>query len=244
MDSSAHDAFASSPFEHSTSSIYHDGSSLRRLLREDDERAKIKSSVAGRKQKLLKQPVKLPVQQHRRAEDVDYWRQRAGWFNDDEKMVEYNNGVYDTFYQMDDDGAGSGARGGRRHHSRSDLVKTILKVVFVVVALALSALMFRAIMRRIGSSKKDKKRSDSRSRSGRSKSRSRSRSRSRKSGGDYNLMEEDGDAKSARSKRSHRSSKGERRSSSRSRSRNRSRSKSRADGKEEPASPPTEPVLV
>lgn len=188
---------------------------------------------------------KLPTMlRHRRVEDVKYWRQRAGWFDDDEKMKEYNNGVYDTYYQIDDDQGGHRSGGRRRH---SDMVKTGLKVVCVLVALVLCTLMFRAIMRRVGSSKKEKKRSDSRSRSGRSKSRSRSRSRSRKTGSDYNLMDDDGDAKSSRSKRSTRSSRSKsksKRSSSRSRSRNRSRSKSRTDSKEEPASPAAEPVLV
>jgi hypothetical protein len=73
---------------------------------------------------------------HRRTEDVEYWRQRAGWFNDDSKMVQYNNGVYDTYYQAEDDGSGNGSgRSSRRHRSHSYIVKTILKVVCVVVAL-------------------------------------------------------------------------------------------------------------
>lgn len=200
-------------------------------------------------------------EQHRRAdEQINYWRQRAGWFDDEETMEEYNQGVYETYYEYDDD-AYTGRNGGGRGGSKSAIVKNGLKVLCVLVALGLSALMFRAIMRRVGTTKKEKKRSsDSRSRSGRSKSKSRSRSRSqsRKSrsghghghgGSDYNLMDDD-DGKSARSKRSTRSKSGSRnkRRSSRSRSRPRSRSKGRSSSdhrnkKEEPA-PHTEPVLV
>ena len=44
--------------------------------------------------------------QDRRLEDVDYWRKRAGWFDDDEAMKAYNEGVYDTFYSTDDDKVG------------------------------------------------------------------------------------------------------------------------------------------
>lgn len=193
----------------------------------------------------------LPVgsEQHRRAdEQISYWRQRAGWFDDDETMLEYNNGVYDTYYQLDDDGYGSGGRGGGRRRN-SDIVKQGLKVLCVLVALGLSALMFRAIMRRMGTTKKEKKRSsDSRSRSSRSKSKSRSRSRSRsrksRATGDYNLMDDE-DGKSARSKRSTRSKSGSRsKRRSRSRSRPRSRSKSRSDAVPKEEAPPAEPVLV
>lgn len=50
---------------------------------------------------------------HRRLEDanVDYWRKRAGWADDDETMKNYNQGVYNTYYLGDDDGFGGGAVG-------------------------------------------------------------------------------------------------------------------------------------
>jgi len=191
-----------------------------------------------------------PEQRRRLDEQVDYWRQRAGWFDDDAKMQEYNKGVYDTYYQYDDDGR---ARGGGRHrgHAKAVWVKNGLKVLCVLVALGLSALMFRAIMRRLGTtSKKDKKRSESRSRS-KSKGRSRSRSRSRRggrSGTDYSLMDDDN--KSSRSKRSTRSNRSSsRRRSSRSRSRARSRSKGRRTNSDavlskDESPPASEPVLV
>ena len=39
----------------------------------------------------------------RRLEDIEYWRKRAGWYDDEVSMKEFNNGVYDTYYQLDDD---------------------------------------------------------------------------------------------------------------------------------------------
>ena len=48
--------------------------------------------------------------------DVDYWRKRAGWMDDDASMSDYNQGVYNTMYGVsgdDDDGAtSSSSRGG------------------------------------------------------------------------------------------------------------------------------------
>ena len=42
---------------------------------------------------------------HRRLdEDVDYWRKRAGWADDDETMKNYNQGVYNTYYNGDSAG--------------------------------------------------------------------------------------------------------------------------------------------
>lgn len=162
----------------------------------------------------------------RRVEDVEYWRKRAGWFDDDKAMKDYNNGVYDAYYQAgDDDSPGSIVNFGEN----SEMAKTSLKVLSVVAALGLCILMLRAIIKRLGSDKKkDKKRSDSKgrsaskSRSGRS--RSRSRSRRDKDGSNYELMDDD-KSESKRSRSSRSKSRGRR---SRSRSRARSRSKSRA----------------
>lgn len=182
----------------------------------------------------------------RRTEDIQYWRQRAGWFDDDASMKNYNNGVYDTYYQLDDDG--NGRKSHRYSRQNSSLVKNVLKGVCAVVAFAIFVVVLRAIIRRL-SKKKDKKSlsSDSKSRSGRSHSRSRSRSRSksRRADSDYKLMSDDADVKSvksSRSKRSTRSKSSSKRRSSRSRSRPRSRSKSRGESKTAP--PQAEPVLV
>lgn len=184
---------------------------------------------------------------HRRAEDVDYWRKRAGWFDDDEAMREYNSGVYDAYYQLDDDqtkGRGGGGAGGL---ANSDLASNAIKALSVLVALGLCILIFRVISRRLGDGTKEKKKKRSSSRE-RSKSRSRSRSRSRRDRRDsgYDLMEdaetggEDGEVKSSRSRRSSRSKSRSRRRS-RSRSRARSSSKSR---KESSSSSNVEPILV
>lgn len=172
----------------------------------------------------------------RRTEDVDYWRKRSGWFDDDQAMKDYNDGVYDTYYQLDDDRSHSRS-GAFRGAANSDLVKIIIKGLAVVVALCLCFLMFRLLNRRLGTEKKEKKkRTPSTTRSGeRSSSRTRSRSRSRRS--EYDLMPDDtdNDGKSRGSNRS-------RSKSGRSRSRARSRSASRRDAVV--TAPPAEPVLV
>lgn len=185
-------------------------------------------------------------QPHRRAEDVDYWRKRAGWFDDDAAMKDYNVGVYDAYYQLDDDQTKKSGGSGNRHRggglSNSDLASNAIKALAVLIALGLCFLLFRVISRRWGEGKeKKKKRSSSRDRS---KSRSRSRSRSRKDRGDagYDLMEdgdattgEDGEAKSSRS----------RRSSSRSKNRSRSRARSSSKSRKEPhSSSNVDPILV
>jgi hypothetical protein len=167
----------------------------------------------------------------RRLEDVDYWRKRAGWFDDDVTMQDYNSGVYDTYYQLGDDDTV-----GRRHHSKhggfmrgSSGLMTFFKIGSVILAIVFGVLLFRALSRRTASSRKSsssklgstdsKHRSRSSSRSSRSRSRSRHAS---SSSTNYDLMDE----KSERSKRSSRSrSRSRRHSKSRS---SRSRSKSRA----------------
>ena len=55
---------------------------------------------------------------HRRLEDVDYWRKRAGWADDDETMKSYNQGVYNTYYMGDNANAINGS-GGRGNNSKS-----------------------------------------------------------------------------------------------------------------------------
>ena len=57
---------------------------------------------------------------HRRAEDVDYWRKRAGWFDDDAAMRDYNDGVYDAYYQLDDDRTKKSGGGGNRNRGSSN----------------------------------------------------------------------------------------------------------------------------
>lgn len=169
----------------------------------------------------------------RRNEDVDYWRKRSGWFDDDETMRSYNNGVYDTYY-LDGDKSShrSSGKGGGFMSSSSSMAKTAIKVLAVLVALGLAILLYRTLTRKSDEkeeSDKKKKRSDSRTRSS---SKSRSRSRVKNENGDYEKM--DDEEKSARSKRSSRS----RSKSKRSRSRSRARSRSRSHKEK------AEPVLV
>lgn len=182
----------------------------------------------------------------RRAEEADYWRKRSGWFDDDASMKDYNNGVYDTYYQLDDEAsAKNGNVSGFSSDDNSEMIKLGLKVGSVLMALGLCGLMYRAISRRLTgekSSSKDKKRSGSRSRD---RDRRSSRSRTRKGDGEYDLMDED-DASDGRSRRSSRSkSKGRSRSKGRSSSRARSRSRSKARRASAAASQvDLEPVLV
>lgn len=176
-----------------------------------------------------------PYLRHRQLEEVDYWRKRAGWFDDDEAMASYNNGVYDSYYQLDDD--------PRKPHASKEgaVARGLLKVLSVLVAVALVLLMFKAILRRL-SNDKEKKRSESRSGSKSRSTRSRSRSRSRRTGGDGNYELLDDEKSDSRSKRSSRS-KSRTRRSGRSRSRSgRSRSKSRPKHSSEGAT--KEAVLV
>ena len=191
-------------------------------------------------------------------EEYDYWRKRAGWFDDDVSMQEYNNGVYNTYYDMDDSVSSSG--GGRvGGAARINWGHLLLKATVVAIAIALAILLFRTLTNRRSSSSKesspDKKsssrkgRSDSSARSRRSRSKStssrrssRSKSRSRKTDDSYKLMEDD-DGNSRKSSRSGRSrSRSVRRS--RSRSRGSSRSKSRSKRREESETREIKEVLV
>lgn len=179
----------------------------------------------------------------RREEDVDYWRQRAGWFDDDVSMTEFNQGVYDSYYGIDDDGYASGGSNGSGNGGSGTSANqaTFLKVAAVLVALGIAILLYRAVQRRTANNeslkkRRDKSRSRSKSRSGGSRS-SRSRSRSKKSSdkksSDYALMD-DGE----RSRKSNRSSRSRSRSKrSKGKGRSRSRSKSR------PKPPPTSEIV-
>jgi hypothetical protein len=163
----------------------------------------------------------------RRNEDIDYWRERAGWFDDDVSMKEFNSGVYDTYYHTDDDGAAHRTSSTSAVGGGGQGLSTFLKIGAAIVAVGLAVLLYRALSRRtpstsrkVGSSKNapsdSKTRSRSRSRSSRSRSRSRRTPSSAPNGtsaSNYELMDEKSEARS--------------RKSSRSRSRSRKNSKSR-----------------
>jgi hypothetical protein len=150
--------------------------------------------------------------------DYEAWRKQAGWYDDDVSMTEYNNGVYDTYYQLDDD-AGRKKSGTSVVETESKGLSTFLKVGAIVVAVAVATLLYRALAGRRSSSrdrastKKGSADTKSRSRSksaSRSRS-SRSRSRSRRpgaaaapgaTGANYELMDEKSEARSRKSSRS------------------------------------------
>eukprot|EP00537_Pseudo-nitzschia_pungens_P006665 CAMPEP_0172366478 /NCGR_PEP_ID=MMETSP1060-20121228/15538_1 /TAXON_ID=37318 /ORGANISM="Pseudo-nitzschia pungens, Strain cf. cingulata" /LENGTH=203 /DNA_ID=CAMNT_0013090355 /DNA_START=46 /DNA_END=657 /DNA_ORIENTATION=- len=163
----------------------------------------------------------------RRTEEVDYWKQKAGWFDDDISMKEYNTGVYDTYYAGD----ASGSNVNRK--TPDTQLSTGLKIAAAVLSIVVAIVVFRVLSRRsskkkVSSTGKHKSSSESRSHRSRSRSRSgRSRSRTRRTGtaSNYELM----DDKSDRSRKSGRSRSRSRRSRSKSRSsKTRSKSKSRA----------------
>lgn len=183
-------------------------------------------------------PLLTKLNLRRRTEDVDYWRKRAGWFDDDVSMQQYNSGIQDSYYQMDDDVSVKKRSGTSRNGlvgAGSTGLMTFFKIGAAVLAVIFAILLFRALNRRTASNRKvsasskhstteSKHRSRSRSRSSRSRSRSRRQASTThtSSSANYDLMDE----KSERSKRSSRSrSRGRRHSKSRKSSRSRSKSR-------------------
>lgn len=157
---------------------------------------------------------KLLIRSHlrRRTEDIAFWRKRAGWYDDDQSMREYNSGVYDAYYQADDDGSyylQSNESNGQVS-TNSNTAATVFKFVAFAVVTGFFAMLIRAIGRRArkeapkNADRKERRRSNSKDPSlSRSLSRSRSRSRSRCRNDAYDLMTDADDV--SRSKRSSRS---------------------------------------
>ena len=195
----------------------------------------------------------------RRNEEVDYWKKRAGWFDDDVSMQEFNAGVYDTYYSGDDIPGSSGAGSSSTHKGvGGDSLSLGLKIGAAVVAIIIAIVVFRILSRR--SSKKKKVGSSSKSKSGRStsgdsksrsrsRSRARSRSRSRRAGtsgsvatSNYELM--DDNKSEARSKSSRRSRSRSRRRSKSSSRRSKSSSRKSSSSVKMPAEKDSREVLV
>lgn len=136
--------------------------------------------------------------EHRKLEDVDYWRKRAGWYDDDAKMTEYNQGVYDTYYSVTDDQVSQGGSGSSTTTSffgSGDVITSSIKVFAGIVGLAIFLLLVRALRRRSSGGKKKSTRrgfggvdpdtlTRSQSSKGRSSSRARSASRARSKSGE------------------------------------------------------------
>ncbi|KAL7448994.1 hypothetical protein ACHAWC_001104 [Mediolabrus comicus] len=188
--------------------------------------------------------------------NVDYWRSRAGWADDDASMIQYNQGVYNS---MRDGGNGYN---GSSSASMTAKAKAAARHPFVFMG-ALAAVLFCLFMicccnvsKKGGKKSAPKKKKSAaktkdssrelRDKHGERRSRSRSRARAseKKVSDDYQLMdggdEEDNKSSKRRDRdgRSVRSSSRSRarsteRSSDRSRatSKSRSKSKSRSDGK-------------
>ena len=180
--------------------------------------------------------------------NVDYWRQRAGWADDDETMKSYNQGVYNTYHYGNDSSSNTGGSIGTAQKTTKKFsldhmgwilgfASTFIFLIMLVKCCS-SAPTKKSKSSSSSSSKKRKgskdkskdkeegrSRSRSRSRTRTSRGRSKSKSRSGKkeeASSDYKLMSDD-DTKSTKSTRSRSRS----RSKSGRRSRGRSKSKTR-----------------
>ena len=124
-------------------------------------------------------------------DDVDYWRAKAGWYDDDYTMTQYNYGVGGK--------GGSGSYSSTRRSGPSGKQKFLAATISIIAAVFL----YKAISKR-RKKKKSKHSSERTEASGRSRSTSRSRrsskssrsSRSRSRGtsaahGNYQIMEDE-----------------------------------------------------
>lgn len=198
-------------------------------------------------------PLRSRKSYNRNLEDVDYWRKRAGWADDDETMKSYNQGVYNTYYLGDENNSGGGSGSSVSKKNNQSSIKLSDHLGWIV-GLA-SALIFLILLvkccsadpaeksrkHRSSSSAKSRdssrslrdKHADRRSRSrSRARSKSRTRSKSRSRGEvieDYKLMDGEDDNHSRKSSKSKKSSRSRSRSKTRSKSRTRD-SKRESDG--------------
>ena len=182
----------------------------------------------------------------RRLEDVnvEYWRQRAGWADDDETMKQYNQGVYNTYHYGNDSSSNTGGSIGTAPKTKkfsldhmgwilgfaSTFIFLIMLVKCCSSAPTKKSKKSSSSSKRKGSKDKSKdkeegrsrSRSRSRTRTSRGRSKSKSRSKKEEASSDYKLMSDD-DTKSTKSTRSRSRS----RSKSGRRSRGRSKTKTR-----------------
>ena len=182
----------------------------------------------------------------RRLEDVnvEYWRQRAGWADDDETMKSYNQGVYNTYHYGNDSSSNTGGSIGTAPKTKkfsldhmgwilgfaSTFIFLIMLVKCCSSAPTKKSKKSSSSSKRKGSKDKSKdkeegrsrSRSRSRTRTSRGRSKSKSRSKKEEASSDYKLMSDD-DTKSTKSTRSRSRS----RSKSGRRSRGRSKTKTR-----------------
>jgi len=133
------------------------------------------------------------VAANRKLEDVDYWRQKSGWYDDDTSMIDYNSGVYSTNYAIDDeeyslsdDGTSSSKSSSGGMGLDSAILRTALTICGALVGVVVLVMIVRAVTgrsakRKGGKSGKsaDGDHSTSRSKRGTSRRRSASRTRSK-----------------------------------------------------------------
>jgi hypothetical protein len=147
----------------------------------------------------------------RQLEDVEYWRKRAGWFDDDVTMKDYNSGVSSSYYAMGDDNTKRSSSSSGFLKGQSGAWIIAIKIGLVIISCVICVYIFRAATRKSSDSKERSsssrlergedasRRSRSKSASGRS---SRSRSSSKRPSSDYNLVDDDVSRKSGKSSRS------------------------------------------
>lgn len=179
--------------------------------------------------------------------NVDYWRSRAGWADDDASMLQYNQGVYDS---MRDGGNGYNGSSSASMTAKAKAATDTAKHSFVFMG-ALAAVLFCLFMicccnvsKKGGKKSAPKKKKSAaktkdssrelRDKHGERRSRSRSRARAseKKVSDDYQLMdggdEEDGKSSKRRDRDGGSSAMSRSRSRSRARSTERSSDRSRA----------------
>eukprot|EP01083_Nonionella_stella_P026359 72534_1 len=96
----------------------------------------------------------------RKLDDVDYWRKRAGWYDDDVSMSEYNQGVINGYgYNTDDDYQPSSSSGSSSSSSKSsgssmfnfamnDIMTTAVQIFGALFALVIIIMIIRAMGRK------------------------------------------------------------------------------------------------
>jgi len=162
-----------------------------------------------------KEYVSSPLSASRFLEDVEYWRHRAGWFDDDVSMKAYNTGVYSTVYGIDDDGGSH--RKSNNAFRKKDIMHTMATILGAFVAILVLVQLIKAGTATASKSRQRGRSSQSLSSSSDAQTGHRSRSRSKPRSRSKSI-----------SRSASRSASQSRRSSSRSRSKSRTRSRSRA----------------
>jgi len=177
----------------------------------DQEEVDFAVAAAASSTRLKASPTVYHVLQPPRSlEDVDYWRKRAGWFDDDETMNAYNEGVQDTYYATDDNASSSGKAGSKISFS-SKAAKKAMQSVLITLAVLIGLITLTKLCKRCS-----KKNQTSREKLEKLTSKDKSRYRA------------DDDAKSRKSSKSRDTRKSSKSRDTRKSSRSQSRSKSRS----------------